>query len=58
MKRYKLDYTWDEDFTELARMAESPDGEWVRAEDAIKLQRRLDRLQDIYDGWITEGRPK
>lgn len=46
-------------------MVLSDDGDWVPASEALELQERLakaeaqrDRLQAIYDAWVTAGRPK
>jgi len=61
MKRYSVElhswYEWhsEEPYTELLT-SETPDGEWVKATEALKLQHRIERMQKRIDK--LEGRTK
>lgn len=59
MKRYNsrieswFEWHSEEPYTEL-QTSESKTGEWVKATDALKLQRRINRMQERIDK--LEGR--
>ena len=55
MKRYHMYIEWDELNGDYAKETESPDGEWVKYEDAQKLEVENKVLKlalaDVAEGW-------
>ena len=56
MKRYHMYIEWDELNGDYAKETESPDGEWVKYEDAQKLESDITRLLNIIDNLPDESK--
>ena len=56
MKRYHMYIKWDELNRLYAKQNESPHGEWVKYEDAQKLESDITRLLNIIDNLPDESK--